>query len=1129
MKARWQQMLSDGSGVLPPIPRHVRGGLYLLGLLNAVKAAALVLFADALTRALMEAINGRSPLNWLAWGLLAAVVRAGTVWAIQASARRTALGVKEQLRSELSRKWVRQGGADQGSAVLATRGLDALDGYYTQFIPALVTAATIPLVVGTRILLADWVSALIIVLTVPLIPLFMILIGWFTQEQVGAATGALLRLSRQLAELARGLPVVVGLGRSDALRAGLDRLGDRYRETTMGTLRVAFLSALALELIATISVAVVAVFIGIRLIYGQVDLGTGLLVLILVAECYLPFRELGAAFHASDDGREAMRRIEPELKRSGPEDQREPASVSDSEEKPGRGAAISIRGLSVRYPGRKGPALEQFDAELPSAGLSVVTGPSGCGKSTLLAVLAGVTVYQGSTPAEISGDIRGLDRESLAFLPQEPDTTEETVCAELLLWGAAYPDLALHEVGLAGLGHQHPGSLSPGQLRRLALARVLVRAQQGARLVLVDEPTAHVDAESARTVEELLLTLRGTATVLAVSHDPRLIAFADQLIELSEPAAVHPQGESPAQHDDHPAENRRVGAGSDAAEHTESIGTSASAKNPSLWMTVLRPWRPMALGSMFFGVLAALGALALAALSGWLIVRASQQPPVLFLLTAIVGVRFFGILRAVSRYVERLCTHSVVLDAANWLRSRLWDGLSRTLPARRELRRGDQVLSGFIGDVDNARDLAPRVILPPVVAALSAIALLLSIFLLLPQGAAVMILVLCSALLLIPVVAWWAERRSALREERARTEMLRRLTVLLAAAGELRANRVEQPLLDRVASADRVATEAAQRAAHGAGVAQGLLALTAADGALGLVFVVAPDVAGGSVSAEILVAMVLLMLGIGDAFGQLPAAAARWPLLRKLTRRFIAETNAPALPRVKPAATGRVLTAEELEVGWPTPTGSASTDSANRGTVVAGPINLDLRQGDWLTLTGLSGSGKSTLLATILGFTPVMAGELGVSGRIAWCPQEAHVFGSTLRGNLALARDAAEAPDTAEMLSVLRRVGLGDWLATLPEGLDTLIGDGGGEISGGQRQRLAVARALLTDAELVLLDEPTAHLDQPGGRALMVDLRRGLADRAVILVTHRQEEIAPGDILLDLGQDSGNRGLLRTG
>lgn len=243
--------------------------LYLLGLLSALRAFALIGLASALAAGIVSVIDGTAAWQGaLGWGLASAVARALIDWAHRVVAARAVLGVKERLRAELADRLVAGGGSSLGSmTTLATHGLDELDKYFTVFLPALVNAATVPLLVGVRILFADWVSAVIVVLTIPLIPIFMTLIGLHTRERVVAATDALARLSNHLIELARGLPVLVGLGRAKEQTMALRNISEEYRLRTVHTLRTAFLSSLALELIATLSVAVVAVFIGVRLVY----------------------------------------------------------------------------------------------------------------------------------------------------------------------------------------------------------------------------------------------------------------------------------------------------------------------------------------------------------------------------------------------------------------------------------------------------------------------------------------------------------------------------------------------------------------------------------------------------------------------------------------------------------------------------------------------------------------------------------------------------------------------------------------------------------------------------------------------------------------------------------------------
>lgn len=369
-----------------------RLALYWLGVLAALKALSLVLMAQAVASVLAGLVS-QSPAwaDQLGWGLAGVVLRSLTVWAQGVASRRAALGVKEELRTGLLEHALRNGTraagpSDGGLAILATRGLDALDSYYSQFLPALVNCAAIPLLLGARILFADWVSAVVIVLTVPLVPVFMVLIGRYTEDRVRAAQTALARLSGHMLELAKGLPVLVGLGRATAQRKALEDISEQYRSRTMETLRTAFLSALALELIATISVAVVAVFIGVRLVHGDMPLEAGLLALILAPDCYLPLRELGTAHHASDDGRAAL--SETTAVTAATEPRPLSAGKARAVEADGgtaaaaaAGGGVTVTGLEVTYAGRSAPAVGPLTFIAPPGRITALDGPSGAGKA----------------------------------------------------------------------------------------------------------------------------------------------------------------------------------------------------------------------------------------------------------------------------------------------------------------------------------------------------------------------------------------------------------------------------------------------------------------------------------------------------------------------------------------------------------------------------------------------------------------------------------------------------------------------------------------------------------------------------------------------------------------------------
>ncbi|TAP42675.1 thiol reductant ABC exporter subunit CydD [Arthrobacter sp. S39] len=1142
-----------------------RSAIYWLGFLAALKALSLVLMGQAVA-SMLAGLTAADP-GWqdgIGWGLAGVVLRSVTVWAQGVAARRAALGVKEELRNGLLARALRNGAratgpADGGLAVLATRGLDALDSYYTQFLPALVNCAAIPLLLGARILFADWVSAVVIVLTVPLVPLFMVLIGRYTEDNVRAAQASLSRLSAHMLELAKGLPVLVGLGRATAQRKALEEISEEYRSRTMTTLRTAFLSALALELIATISVAVVAVFIGVRLVHGDMPLEAGLLALILAPDCYLPLRELGTAHHASDDGRAAL--AETTAVTSAPEPRPLPAGKARAVEADGgtaaaaaAGGGVTVTGLEVTYAGRSAPAVGPLTFTAPLGRITALDGPSGAGKSTVLAVLAG-TIGDG-VGTSVTGQLGGFGRGSVAWVPQHPVMVQPTVLDEVLLYlaggagpadraGAPEPDAtaARECLAAAAAGHlasKHPAELSPGELRRVALARGLARIRSGATVLLLDEPTAHLDGASAARVEDAILALRGRVTVILVAHDARTRALADHVVPVSARGLTDPSVPASGAPATRPARERADAVlpapGIDAGANGAPAGAEPSAGGRSggeegsgtgvLLARLLAPVAGRFSGAAVVGTLAALFAVGLSGVSGWLIIRASEQPPILYLLTAIVGVRFFGIGRAVLRYWERLLVHDAVFAALTRLRGRLWESLSRRALSLRRLLQGGNVLGSVINDVDTVRDLLPRVVLPPLTAAAVAASALTATGLLVPAELPAVAAAAAASLLLAPAAALWADRKSATAEQSLRDGVLRRTAAALDARAELHANGVAGTVLAGLAAEDRAATRASQRSAWAEGLGQAVTTAACGVAALAAAVMGAPQVLDGSLAPATLAVVVLLQLALVEPYAAMTTAARQFPPFRTVLRRIgrsgaLAGTpsaaTAPATSRtaddgaVRLAARAGAVPGLELDgvaAAWP------GGDPVFTGLAAAAA------PGRWLAVTGPSGAGKSTLLSVLLGFLPPSAGQVRVTGRAAWCPQEAHLFDSTLRGNLLLGRATADDPDAADgdMAAALAAVGLSGLVSRLPAGLDTRIGPGGSFLSGGERQRLAVARTLMTGAEVILLDEPTAHLDAEAGRAMLADLRSGLADRTVVLVTHNLADIHPEDDLLELSR-----------
>ncbi|QUG99519.1 thiol reductant ABC exporter subunit CydD [Saccharopolyspora erythraea] len=1034
-------------GALPKLSRSARRALVVAGALALGNAVALIVQAWALATALAAVVTtGTTAIGDELVVLAGAVVaRAAFGWATEAVSARAAAGAKEELRAVLldsalrrGPEWIRRRGAAELTA-LATKGLDALDAYFTKYLPALVTAGVVPLLVGAWILFSDWVSALAIVITVPLIPLFAWLVGRYTERRTARAADAVQRLSGQLLELIRALPVLTAFGRARAQGEVVRRVGETHRRTTGATLRIAFLSALVLELFSSLSVALVAVGIGLRLVSGDLDLATGLLVLVLAPECYLPLRAAGAAHHASEDGVEAVRRVEEVVEGSG--DTRPARSPIPDE------FTVRVSGLRVARRDGYAPDGLGFTARpgevLRLEGFDGI-GPSGSGKSTTFAALLGFASPESGSITCGGADIADLDprqwRRLLAWVPQRPVFTGGTVLDELALAVAdadvtadrALAGTVLAEVAGAHLVDRRIDELSTGERQRVAVARALLRLRGGARVLLLDEPTAHLDAATAHRVDAAVRAAadRGTTVILA-SHRPR--------------------------------------ADAEEAASAEVSRQHAAIDLPEARGRVRELLTPQTLTGVALGGLSLLSGLALAATSAWLIARASQQPPVLMLSVAVVGVRTFALSRAALRYLERLVTHDAAFRLSGRLRRRLWDALVRIGPVRSAgLRRGDGV-ARLVDDVDAVRDLVPRVLVPPLIALVVVIGAVAIQTAVLPAAGALLAGCLLAAGIAGPVAAVLADRRATTAAARGRRRVAAQALELLDGSAELLAFGADRQRRARLADEDaRV---------------------------LGGAWLGAQAVAGGRLAPELAPLLALVPLAAAEAVALLAPAAQQWRSLREAQARV-----APLLAAEDSTGGVAPVAGEDIEltgvgVRWP-----GSEEPALRD------VELRVPAGTHVAVVGPSGGGKSTLLALLLGFLRAERGEVRVPAAVSWCPQDAQLVSTTIRENLRIAAPRATDDELAE---ALRIAGLPGW------GLDHLVESGGAALSGGEAQRVALARALLArDAELVLLDEPTAHLDVPTSEALLERLHEAFRGRTVVHVTHRWAETDHADIVL---------------
>jgi ATP-binding cassette subfamily C protein CydCD len=814
---------------------------------------------------------------------------------------------------------------------------------------------------------------------------------------------------------------------------------------------------------------------------------------------------------------EAMRRVRSLIAR--PLSKLVPAASSND-------GTIEVRNLTVQYPNRSEPSVSNLSFTVPVGSMVVLEGPSGSGKSTVIAAISGLLGDSDDLETIVNGEMRGLDRDRLAWVSQHPKAVAATVRQEIEL--AAFGDqgsvidLVLGRLGIAQLSERHPGELSPGELRRVAMARAVIRVESGATLLLLDEPTAHLDNESAERIIAEISLLAGRVTIIAASHDPAIQRLADRTVALRGSIAL-----------DTDIHRVATGLGSTVAPSIVSEPETAIADAPSaqtgvretfrLLIDLLNLKQPRAALALLFGALAALSAVALTSVSGWLIVRASEQPPILMLTVVIVGVRFFGIGRAVFRYLERLAVHDVMLNATTSLRVRIWDRLSAQGPAMRRLLRSDSAIDSFIGDVDRLRDLAPRVLFPPFVGALTGAVVMLAMAIILPATIPVMLALLVVTLLIAPAMTHWADRRDSALLMETRSLQLRSFTSLFGAAADIRVNGFATAITGEAQDVEPRLRESSRRSAWARGVASALVTLSCVIASLAMVWVSRGARIDGVISTEIVAVLALTPLALIEPMLAVSTAIQQLPALMSVTARF------GWLTRSSDAA----KSSEQREMEQ-SPESIALDDVSARWPTQAEPVfeqlSLEATCGEWVTVTGPSGSGKSTLLAVLMAFLRPVSGTYRINGAdtrefsspsirrsTAWCPQEAFLFASTLRANLLIARSRNDAPTETEMRDVLDQVGLGTLLDGMPEGLDTRIGAEGSFLSGGERQRVAIARALLARADMILIDEPTAHLDSATADLLMSDLRLALRDRLVITVTHNPADIAPGDHQLLMG------------
>ena len=521
-------------------------------------SVAVLVQATMLARIAAKAFHG-APLHTLgpdfAWLILAFVARGAFAWAMEIAGRRAAWSVLSDLRLALAARRLRtqptavDGAEGAEIATVSVQGVEALEGYFARYLPQTVLACVVPFLVIAWVAFVDLEAAVIMALTLPLVPVFMWLIGSYTADMTRERWQALRQLSSHFLDVVRGLPTLRSFGRGRAEVAMMGEVSERYRETTMETLRISFLSGSVLELAATIGVALVAVTAGVRLVAGSLGLQAGLTVIILAPELYLPYRRLGAEYHASADGLAVAERMFELLDApavvgaGGPRLAPSPAT-----------ATVRLEQVSFAYPSRAVPVLDGFDLELSPGEVVALVGESGAGKSTVAALLLGLLSPTGGRILVGDFDLSECRLEEwrrlVAWVPQHPTLFRASIADNIRLGDPeASPEAVRAAAALAGadefisalpdgydtLVGDGQRTLSPGERRRIGLARAFVR---DAPLVILDEPTADLDPRSVSIVAGAVRRLQTGRTMLVIAHRPELVQSADRVARVIDGAAV---------------------------------------------------------------------------------------------------------------------------------------------------------------------------------------------------------------------------------------------------------------------------------------------------------------------------------------------------------------------------------------------------------------------------------------------------------------------------------------------------------------------------------------------------------------------------------------------------------------
>lgn len=1184
------------------------GGLLLLTLLGTLatlgQAYAFALIINSLV------VQGES----LSYGMMALlgimiIIRMACSHGEQWLRDHIASVVHEDLRNRVLRHMLAQGVRQSENAAsvthILTDGLDHIDAYMSQYIPQALYAVFVPLMLSIAIIdSVSWIGW-ILLLTYPLIPFFMILIGKEADKLNKQQWERMEFLGGHFLDVLQGLTTLKVFGRAKEQVHVIGRLSGEFRDATLKVLRIAFLSALVLELIGTISTAMIAVYLGVSLVYGEVEFLPAFFILLMAPDFYAPLRQLGAAFHTGLSGKVSLTAVQEyltsgiEVVRTGQEILKGPIQT------------IEFRDVAYQYE-TDHVGLETFTGVLKRGHSYMLVGESGAGKTTISNVLMQLlTPTKGQVTVD-GYDLQTLDshwyHEQIAYLSQTPYIMSGTL-RENLQFGLEVTDemlwAVLQQVQLADFVSVLPlgldtvigeggYGLSGGQRQRLALGRTLLRPAQ---ILILDEVTAHLDVETENLIMQVLREYGKDKIVLYVGHRVQTMKYVDTLFVMQAGRLVES-----GSYTDLVAQNgyfaSLVNTYSNpvmrklSAERVESVldnegiqnqpemidelynndvnhnsvkssaieretlqhDTIGIEKEPNVRRGLLSLWkllshhRSLLVGSVLFAIGTVVMNIGLLTTSTWLITKASEHPILVALSLAIVGVRFFGISRAICRYGERYVSHSMAFQGLYELRIAFFKRLEPLVPRIFQAMKMGDLLGRIMADIETLQFFYLRALVPSFsFIGVTVLGCMIG-YQLHPMVAIVIALYSIIVGVVLPVIITYVLRQVPPMRLYTRGHMKEKLIESIHGVVDIIMSHQEKRFVESM-KASFSAFDGWQSLWNRGVRWNQTLVLGLAQSALLVGIIIGVWVIDGISYGPLWVAVIAI--GLQSYFEALQPmteaslhgyeSALAMERLEQLEGRWqqqnsLVSTGGNHGSRLVDISADTGCLCDDTDMGIVRPMiGVQSISFAYDVLPIYDGLELSIRKGEKVAIVGPSGSGKSTLFALLQGWY-AHSGTISIDGNdtrtlseeqlqsyMAYATQDIYIFHATIGDNIRLAKPSATDEDIWQALEAVQ---LAEWVRSLPKGLRTMVGQGGMGLSGGQRQRLGMARLYLRDAEILLLDEPLEGLDQVTRHLVQDQLRTLFQGKTVLYITHHIEQLHEMDRILFLERgrivESGN-------